>query len=168
VAVPRVGVACEELVGVAGTVVPAIAIQGCVERVLRARLERVLRPTIRPNVVLIVTDDQPAWTMDTLSTVASAIAAEGTTFVEATPQAALCAPSRASILTGQYVNRHGVLGNLAPNNAVAFDDGSTVATWLHDAGYTTGLFGKYLNGYEVLSPYVPPGWDVWQAFAQPG
>ena len=29
----------------------------------------------------------------------------------------------------------------------AFDDGSTVATWLHDAGYRTALLGKYLNGY---------------------
>ncbi len=38
---------------------------------------------------------------------------------------------------------------------------STIATWLHDAGYRTGLFGKYLNGYPDGSrdDFVPPGWD---------
>ena len=36
---------------------------------------------------------------------------------------------------------------------------STIATAMHDAGYTTGLFGKYLNGYpNTVSPsFVPPG-----------
>ena len=56
----------------------------------------------------------------------------------------------------------------------AFADVSTVATWLHDlAGYRTGLFGKYLNGYGSSATttrrrtaalhYVPPGWDRWYA-----
>ncbi len=36
--------------------------------------------------------------------------------------------------------------------------------WLHDAGYTTGLVGKYLNNYPFGgAPYVPPGWDRWFA-----
>ena len=41
------------------------------------------------------------------------------------------------------------------------DDRSTIATWLHADGYTTGLFGKYLNSY---TGGVPPGWDRWVAF----
>ena len=44
---------------------------------------------------------------------------------------------------------------------LAFDDRSTVATWLHDASYRTAMLGKYFNGYE--EPYVPPGWDRWFA-----
>ena len=34
---------------------------------------------------------------------------------------------------------------------------------LQAAGYRTGLFGKYLNGYpnSVPNTYVPPGWDDW-------
>ena len=42
---------------------------------------------------------------------------------------------------------------------------STVATAMQSAGYTTGLFGKYLNGYpNTVSPsYVPPGWDTWSS-----
>ena len=36
--------------------------------------------------------------------------------------------------------------------------------WLHDAGYHTGLIGKYLNGYPFgRAPYIPPGWDRWVA-----
>ena len=40
-------------------------------------------------------------------------------------------------------------------------DETTLATWLHDAGYLTGRVGKYLVGYPVDSTYIPPGWDEW-------
>src|SRR5262249_12148494 len=43
-------------------------------------------------------------------------------------------------------------------------ESSTVATWLHAAGYRTALFGKYLNGYPHDAPsdtYIPPGWSSW-------
>ena len=40
-----------------------------------------------------------------------------------------------------------------------------VATRLRGAGYRTGLFGKYLNGYEKTT-FVPPGWDDWFAKLQ--
>jgi N-acetylglucosamine-6-sulfatase len=36
-----------------------------------------------------------------------------------------------------------------------------VATRLDAAGYTTGLFGKYFNGYNQGNTYIPPGWDRW-------
>ena len=41
---------------------------------------------------------------------------------------------------------------------------STIATWLHNEGYRTGLIGKYLNHYPWGgAPFVPPGWDRWFA-----
>ncbi|HJX75028.1 MAG TPA: sulfatase-like hydrolase/transferase, partial [Gaiella sp.] len=47
-------------------------------------------------------------------------------------------------------------------DAHLFDDSSTLATWLHDAGYHTGLVGKYLNLYPFDRPaFVPAGWDRW-------
>jgi N-acetylglucosamine-6-sulfatase len=79
----------------------------------------------------------------------------------------LCCPSRATILTGLYSHHTGV----TTNDGSVFKDNSTIATWLHDAGYTTGLFGKYLNGYpfpDRPANYVPPGWDAWVAFSGGG
>jgi arylsulfatase A-like enzyme len=38
---------------------------------------------------------------------------------------------------------------------------STVATLLEQSGYTTGLVGKYMNGYNAS--YTPPGWRYWYA-----
>ena len=75
-----------------------------------------------------------------------------------------CCPSRASILTGRYSHSNGVYTNQngQPHGGFrAFDDRSTVATWLDEAGYRTAMLGKYFNGYE--GPYVPPGWDRWFA-----
>ena len=50
------------------------------------------------------------------------------------------------------------------------EESSAVATWLHDAGYRTALFGKYLNGYSdaLGGTYVPPGWDAWYAWSADG
>ena len=75
-----------------------------------------------------------------------------------------CCPSRASILTGQYPHHTGVVANFGPSGYPSFDESSTLATWLHDAGYTTALVGKYLNGYTLDgNHHVPPGWDRWVA-----
>ncbi|MBA3311632.1 MAG: sulfatase, partial [Nocardioidaceae bacterium] len=86
----------------------------------------------------------------------------------------LCCPARASVLTGQYSHNHGVLTNAtaAGGGFPAFDDSSTLATWLTDAGYLTGFVGKYLNGYGHRGygqdpRYVPPGWTRWQGAVDP-
>ena len=41
------------------------------------------------------------------------------------------------------------------------NEGLTLATKLNDAGYHTGLIGKYMNGFDRRVPagYVPLGWD---------
>jgi N-acetylglucosamine-6-sulfatase len=79
----------------------------------------------------------------------------------------LCCPSRASILTGAYSHTTRVYQNGGPLGGFsAFRDESTVATWLHDAGYETALIGRYLNHYP--GSYVPPGWDRWVALRRPG
>jgi N-acetylglucosamine-6-sulfatase len=118
----------------------------------------------RPNVVLVLTDDQRWDTLNVMPTVQSRLVARGVTFRNAFATNALCCPSRATFLTGQYSHSTGVYLNTGPRGgAGAFDDSSTIATWLHDAGYTTALVGKYLNGY--VGPTVPPGWDRWVAFS---
>lgn len=112
-----------------------------------------------PNIVLIMTDDQRADTLKYMPIVQSTLGDHGVTFTNAYVVNPVCCPSRASTLTGLYSHTTGVYTNNFAGGFAAFDDSSTVATWLQDTGYRTGLFGKYLNGYET--EYVPPGWDRW-------
>ena len=71
------------------------------------------------------------------------------------------------MLTGLYDHHTRVTTN---HTGDRLDDASTIATWFDDAGYLTGLFGKYLNGYpfERGAEFVPPGWDEWHAFIDDG
>jgi N-acetylglucosamine-6-sulfatase len=120
----------------------------------------------RPDIVLIVTDDQRWDTLRFMPTVQHELAERGTTFRNAFVVNSLCCPSRASILTGNYSHTTGVYTISPPYGGFpAFDPSSTLATWLSDAGYHTGLVGKYLNHYRGTS--VPPGWDEWVAFSGP-
>ena len=120
------------------------------------------------NVVLILSDDQRAELMPYMPLTSSLLNAETVRFSRAFVTTSWCCPSRSSILTGLYAHNHGVLTNTAPTGgATKFKPGSTVATWLHQVGYRTGLFGKYLNEYPKISPAIPPGWDDFQVFSSP-
>jgi len=123
----------------------------------------------KPSVVLIVTDDQRWDTLGRMANVEKLVAAHGVTFTNAFVQDPACCPSRATILTGRFANDTGVLRNGPPFGGFAsFDDRSTIATWLGAAGLRTALVGKYLNGYQGVDGYVPPGWDRWAAFTTLG
>lgn len=121
----------------------------------------------KPNIVLIVTDDQSMETMIDMPSLNEELIGNGINFTNGFNTTPLCSPSRASLLTGLYAHNHGVFDNRLPNGgAPVFDDSSTIATWLEEAGYRTSFLGKYLNKYDELIPYgyVPPGWEDWQAF----
>jgi N-acetylglucosamine-6-sulfatase len=116
----------------------------------------------RLNVVMILTDDERAG-LDR-PVVRRLLGAQGVTFTNAFVTTSECCPSRAGILTGQYSHHNGVVGNAGANAYPAFDETSSLAVWLHDAGYETALVGKYLNGYPVSGEHhVPAGWTSWQA-----
>ncbi|MGQ0670222.1 MAG: sulfatase family protein [Actinomycetota bacterium] len=120
-----------------------------------------------PSILLIVTDDQRYDTLWAMPTVQERLIGRGVTFDNAFVVNPLCCPSRASILTGDYSHTTGVYRQRPPHGRFDwFRDGTTIATRLDDAGYTTGYFGKYLDGYQhaALTGYVPPGWDRWMAF----
>ena len=124
--------------------------------------------TERPNVIVVLTDDQHMDSLRVMDRVSSELAAEGATFANSFTNWPLCCPSRATLLTGQYAHNHGVLGNELPTGGVTrLDDTNTLPVWLQGAGYHTVHIGKYLNGYgEDTSPtYVPPGWSEWYAAA---
>jgi N-acetylglucosamine-6-sulfatase len=123
-------------------------------------------PDERLNIVVILTDDQ---SFDTFPSHPPALPwlqaqvedADGhwLWFPDAFIQTPLCCPSRATILSGLYSRHTHVRTN---DDGAKFDDTQTIATWLHGAGYFTGLIGKYLNRYPFgRGPYIPPGWDRW-------
>ncbi len=123
---------------------------------------------VRPNIVLILTDDQAASDFAYMPKTNSLIGDQGIRLPNFLISVPLCCPSRASILRGQYAHNHGILTNGGRNGGFETFrslglETSTAATWLHDSGYRTGLFGKYLNGYATGSAvsHVPPGWDYW-------
>lgn len=114
----------------------------------------------RPNIVLILTDDQRWDSLWAMPRVQQDLAAHGVTFTNAFVVNSLCCPSRASILTGRYSHGTGVYTNHPPLGGVtAFDPSTSIATVLQQRGYRTALIGKYLNGYGGTE--VPPGWGTW-------
>jgi len=121
-----------------------------------------------PNIVLIYTDDQRWDTIDHMPILKKRLAGEGIEFVNSFVTTSLCCPSRAGLLTGQYTHNHNLWGNLPPDGgATDFKDGSTVAVWLKARGYATNYIGKYMNDYDKINKYIPPGWDDWYVFADP-
>lgn len=156
-------------VGVRAGVAFALAAAAVV--VAAVQPEPALEPDPRPNVVLIVTDDQSPGSfphdppvMPRLQAMVEDPADRWISFPNAFLTTPLCCPSRASILTGRTDLRTGVRTN---DDGHLLDPADTVAVWLHAAGYRTALVGKYLNGYPYAgAPLVPPGWDRWLAKRQ--
>jgi N-acetylglucosamine-6-sulfatase len=127
----------------------------------------------RPNFVVIVTDDQDAASVEHMPQTVELIGHQGVTFSSFFVAVPSCCPSRASFLRGQYSHNHGVLSNVPPSGGFETfrdlgNESSTLAVWLDDAGYQTGLIGKYLNGYGIDPTHVPPGWDEWFGYAGQG
>jgi arylsulfatase A-like enzyme len=127
----------------------------------------------KPNVVMILVDDMRADDLRYMVNTRRLIGGEGVTFANSFSPYPWCCPARASILSGQYTHNHRVFSIYPPYAFPAFDDSSTLATALQDAGYSTIMLGKYLNGYGGLPRpgadtghsvhYVPPGWTDWRA-----
>ena len=128
------------------------------------------RPAVRPNFVFLLTDDLDAGEISVMPRLKSLLIDQGTTLSDYNVSVSWCCPSRSTTLRGQYAHNTTVWSNTAPNGGFGRFYGkkledSTIATWLKGAGYRTGLFGKYLNGYPEQAPvartYVPPGWSDW-------
>lgn len=113
----------------------------------------------RPNVLLIMTDDQ-GWgdiyshgnpKLDT--PVMDRLAGEGARFNRffVSP---VCAPTRASLLTGRYHGRTGVFGVTRGYETMRAEE-VTIAEVFKEAGYATGSFGKWHNGAHY--PHDPNG-----------
>ncbi len=128
-------------------------------------------PSQKPrNIILILSDDHrydfmsfmkesPAFletpTMDRM-------AKQGAHLANAFVSTSLCSPSRASILTGQYMHNHHIVDNQrpAPEGTVFFPQ------YLQQNGYQTAFVGKWHMGHDHDKPR--PGFDHWVSFKGQG
>jgi N-acetylglucosamine-6-sulfatase len=122
----------------------------------------------RPNVVVVMTDDQTVADMQVMAKTRRLIGGQGVAFDQSYVSYSLCCPSRATYLTGRYAHNHGVLGLTPPLGGYAkferLNGHDTLPVWLEASGYRTAHIGKYLNGYGDRldsQPAPPPGWSEW-------
>lgn len=132
------------------------------------------KPTVKPNIVFILTDDQDVVLggMTPLKKAKALIGDAGVYFSNAFTVTPLCCPSRSSILTGRYPHNHEVRNNSVTGNcsSPAWRKGPeslAFPVYLSKQQYQTFYGGKYLNQYGKKEAgdvgYVPPGWDQWHA-----
>ena len=130
---------------------------------------RVATP-IQPNIIVVMTDDQPPGMMRALPAVQRLIGDRGATFENAFASYPICCPARATFLTGQHAHNHGTLGNgplTGGGYPALIDPKRNLAAWLQRAGYETAFAGKWLNGLRTPRA-APPGWDRWNGLVGAG
>ena len=128
--------------------------------------------TRRPNIVFMLSDDHAAHAIGTYGSVVNrtphidAVAAAGVRLDNLFATNSLCAPSRASILTGTYSHVNGV------TTLDTFIDASqpSFVTALREAGYRTAFIGKWHMGQGGADgiDHDPQGFDRWDALIDQG
>lgn len=125
-------------------------------------------PSRRPNILLLLTDDH-RW--DALGCMGNEIiqtphvdrlAKQGTLFTNAFCTTSICSISRASYLTGQYANRHGVVDFAKSLSEQAFAD--AFPAQLRKQGYRIGFIGKWGVGRDLPAEH----YEFWAGFAGQG
>jgi arylsulfatase A-like enzyme len=121
----------------------------------------------RPNVVLILTDDQGTIDLncygahDLATSHLDALAGRGVRFTQFYAGAPVCSPSRASVMTGRYPQRAQLTGNAPSHRGGAGmpSEQWTVAELMKSAGYATGHVGKWHLGYTPETMPNAQGFD---------
>ncbi|UCS91571.1 sulfatase [Echinicola marina] len=137
------------------TALALLLITSCQERTIEQK---------RPNIVFIMSDDHAYQAISAYDNTLintpniDRIAKEGMLFTNASVTNSICAPSRATILTGKHTHIHGKVDNIFP-----FDTTNvTFPQLLHDAGYQTAMFGKLHFGNK------PKGFDEFKILPDQG
>ncbi len=121
----------------------------------------------RPNVLLILTDDQryegpggAAGFLNVMPNVKTYLHDQGEFFPNAFATTSLCCPSRGALMTGRYAHNTGVKINGDTSEQTVYNHQTTIQYRLRQAGYVTGIAGKYFNTWPRTM--APPYFD-WYA-----
>lgn len=135
----------------------AIALLGT-NTVFAVATTRAKRVAARPNILIILTDDQrDQGTLAVMPNTRRIFQEGGVTYRNAFDSTPLCCPARGSLWSGEYSHNHGVLTNGDPAAEAAFDQTTTLQYYLSRAGYMNALVGKYWNKWPRATP--PPYFD---------
>ena len=140
----------------------------CFSLLLPALAARAAPPARRPNVIVILTDDQGSvdagcyGARDLQTPAIDALARRGVRFTQFYAAAPVCSPSRAGLLTGRYPLRAGVPGNVSSTRGDPGMPASemTIAEMLRRVGYATAHVGKWHLGYTPETMPLGQGFDT--------
>jgi N-acetylglucosamine-6-sulfatase len=120
--------------------------------------------TTRPNVLLIMTDDQPYHTLGIMGAVMTRLVAQGLRFSNGYVATPVCGPARGSVLTGKWSHNTGLEATSGAWRQLV-ESGElprNIARRLEAAGYACHLTGKFTNDLENAN-WVCPGFASWWA-----
>jgi arylsulfatase A-like enzyme len=139
--------------------VDVLATSLAVAAIVLANAHMAVSEIVRPNVLVILTDDQ-GWgdlslngNQNLHTPHVDTLAREGASF-DRFFVCPVCSPTRAEFLTGRYHPRLGVYSTSAGGERLNLDE-TTIADTFQAAGYATAAFGKWHNGMQY--PYHPNG-----------
>ncbi|MGC8792160.1 MAG: sulfatase family protein, partial [Bryobacteraceae bacterium] len=119
-----------------------------------------VRASRRPNILFVFPDQMRAQALgamgnpDVRTPQLDRLASQGVLFENTLANSPVCSPARATMLTGKYAHRNGMIAN----DLRLRESEVTLAEILADAGYHTGFIGKWhLDGGPRLPGFVPPG-----------
>jgi len=123
----------------------------------------------RPNVLVLLADDQGWGDLGLTGNLAvqtprlDSLARQGAVFDHFYVQP-VCSPTRAELLTGRYHPRGGVYGTSVGEERLDLDE-HTIGESFRQAGYATGVFGKWHNGSQPPHHPNARGFNTFYGFA---
>lgn len=127
-----------------------------------------------PNIILIMADDLgygdiACFGNENIKTPSiDKLASEGMKFTDYHSNGSVCSPTRAALLTGRYQQRSGMEGVIyakgeTRQTGLAIEE-LTFADFLKEAGYATGIVGKWHLGYRIDFNPIYQGFDYFRGY----